>query len=192
MTRCFELRKLLSNLVKGLLSLLPFRNYLSNVSWVKGKHRVWLEVELIGCAEDPVLSGLRPGKEVLAILICFFNRAGFRLGYVSNQLSRVVTHLVAEILGGESWVLVAVVIIIFDGPKVLREAAGRAVMGNELLIKQVNVIRSCCLMSVVIVFRILHINQVFQNFNCSPAKFLTVNNKIGRLNLENLISLPKI
>ena len=111
---------------------------------------------------------------------------------MSNQLSRVVTHLVAEILGGESWVLVAAVIIIFDGPKVLREAAGRAVMGNELLIKQVNVIRSCCLMSVVIVFRILHTNQIFQNFNCSPAKFLTVNYKIGRLNLENLMLLPKI
>ena len=59
-------------------------------------------------------------------------------------------------------------------------------MGNELLIKELRVTRSCFLLSVVIVLSILHINQIFLNFNCSPAKFRAVNYKIGRPYLEIL------
>ena len=71
--RCFELRKLLLDVIKGLLLLLSFRNHFANVPWVEGYHRVGLEVELVGCADNPVFGRLWPCKEVLTILVRFFN-----------------------------------------------------------------------------------------------------------------------
>ena len=61
---------------------------------VEGNHRVGLEVELVGSADDPVFGGLRPREEVLTVLVRFFNGTGFGLGDVGNKFSWVVAHIV--------------------------------------------------------------------------------------------------
>ena len=93
MSRCLELLKLFLDFFYGLVILLPACNNLTNVPRIKGKHWIGLEMELICGANDPVFRRLWSRKEVLTVLVCFFNGTGFRLGDVSDKFSRVMTQL---------------------------------------------------------------------------------------------------